>query len=1563
MADTIEVNGIRLRDPEDTDTLRDNILEGVKEELAASFPRSYGGVRLELQDLHYDGPEKWNYDEQGRALMEDKFLARKLRGTLRLVDEATGDVLEEGTHSLMRVPWMTPRGTFVHGGNEYTCFHPAVKVWTEDGEMPIGDLVKRRWSGRVWSYNFDTGEFELRRVVGWSEKKKTRPLGTVEFTPTTGFQPSCRGGRKGFSVLWATENHQLMRADGSEIAAVDTKSVLVVEERLTPSQRQMVLGTMLGDGHISPEGIYRASHCAAQEEYLELKWRMLAAIAPSGVRPARENSSHPQKCFHTVVLNELKQLREKIYPAGRRSLVSGWFRECNEQALAFWFGDDGSSQYQRDTNSPVVTLHTNNFQPEEVEELRRWMLERWGLESHTDGSRARRTDCDPAINRLIVLTGDSAWRFLELTAPFLPETLRYKFLASPAVGECSRCGARVDRVRDVCSSCLLEEVRQTPGKLSKTIRHRFGNSAKVRDLATTETVVPEETVLSRWERIEARYGREQETMLQDCKLEKRVREVACGWRGAGSRSYGKRELVYDITVEGNHNYVVQGVVVHNTVLQNRLMPGPYTRRAENGLLETHFNPRPGSGRMFRVAMDPETAQFRLGVKGSNLHFYSLLKDLGVPEDQLERQWGPEVYQRNKDKYDRRVLPRAYKQLVPTWRQEKDADHNTMATAVREALDATEVSRGVAARTLPNWFDQQKAAAWRAAAIGRKAGAVMMAKRANALDFAPDFTARELKNVRLHDHIKDRSEYNLARSAVGVVKFANFSIYPEDEGAINLLNALQAQAEEEWEAGGEEEDFYDVMLRHVSDSALGSRVKYASAPTEKEREIARRTTEAPKSYAQAEAGNYRKGILYWDGLRIRLETPKGAIREGFNENDEVEWSFRQMADYGYVKGSMGKDGDQVDVFIGPDLTSEVVYIIDQIDQKTGEFDEHKAVLGTNGKEEAKKLYLSNYEAGWKCGKITSMTLPQFKTWVTSGRKRKPVADLAAIKAAKDHAAFCAAQDPSHFDEASSALEALEKQAFSRPENPDVKEDHAKYQLCAGMNDWELAITWCWCDIEHTGDDRRRLWFKVKFPDRTTSQDDYDPKKVSKEEHEQQAAKGKEHGEKAWKTWKRVASNLVTAGNERYVSENEGRHRTVTSSIWEQAFRDAMKHEDMQPFVEDSGELRSDWRESKSASKSSSTQHADSFSPDLDADAMQEAYDAIYGKIKPRLASMQAWPDKWMPPGSDQLGWINWYRNYLEGVRTDDDDRQIKRWKSFKARHGSQFAANPTPRRAFALRYWAIDPLKLLPENQRETFQQEMDDYRAEQTARWLREKTADFALPDLQALGTFLNTNHQAGIPVDGTEDQIEQSVIRFLGGDDSEASALMAVADMASELDPSAPTEAVKAAAPSKGCLMLQVPDHDSLKIVKWVQENVPERDLAGEGIERYSHVTVLYGFDPDVTWKEVKPLLPEGTIDFKLGRIKRFEANPQRPDSDVLVVEVESEDLQELHKKLCEEFGDRVKKTYSDYKPHLTLAYLRPTLCRNLDGHGNFAGQQFACSRLKFSGPNKKRFITLKTS
>lgn len=152
---------------------------------------------------------------------------------------------------------------------------------------------------------------------------------------------------------------------------------------------------------------------------------------------------------------------------------------------------------------------------------------------------------------------------------------------------------------------------------------------------------------------------------------------------------------------------------------------------------------------------------------------------------------------------------------------------------------------------------------------------------------------------------------------------------------------------------------------------------------------------PPTDAQKEAGNYKLGHLNIGGLDISIENPQGSMRSGTNP-DGTPWATEMQSHYGYVKGTLAGDGDHSDVFVKPGTPADYsgpVYVIDQIDPKTGRFDEHKSIIGAGSVDEARALYQANYSPGWKgLGAITEVPLPAFKSWVKDGVKNKPLGDI-------------------------------------------------------------------------------------------------------------------------------------------------------------------------------------------------------------------------------------------------------------------------------------------------------------------------------------------------------------------------------------------------------------------------------------------------------------------------------------------------------------------------------------------------------------------------------------------
>lgn len=182
------------------------------------------------------------------------------------------------------------------------------------------------------------------------------------------------------------------------------------------------------------------------------------------------------------------------------------------------------------------------------------------------------------------------------------------------------------------------------------------------------------------------------------------------------------------------------------------------------------------------------------------------------------------------------------------------------------------------------------------------------------------------------------------------------------------------------------------------TTLGSQFKslfyFAENPVPQNSTIAQAAaaTNRNPSQAQIEAGNYAKGRCLIHQLRVAIENPKGSTRRGTDKSGK-SWSVTMKNHYGYFTDYEGRDGDPLDVFIGPDAQATHVFVVNQIDPDTGKFDEHKVMCYFPSEEWARRAYLSNYAAGWKgLGSVRSLTVVQFKKWLSSGDLTKRAASF-------------------------------------------------------------------------------------------------------------------------------------------------------------------------------------------------------------------------------------------------------------------------------------------------------------------------------------------------------------------------------------------------------------------------------------------------------------------------------------------------------------------------------------------------------------------------------------------
>lgn len=119
-----------------------------------------------------------------------------------------------------------------------------------------------------------------------------------------------------------------------------------------------------------------------------------------------------------------------------------------------------------------------------------------------------------------------------------------------------------------------------------------------------------------------------------------------------------------------------------------------------------------------------------------------------------------------------------------------------------------------------------------------------------------------------------------------------------------------------------------------------------------------------------------GRLDFRGLPILVETAAGETRSG-TDPDGHAWSVTMPWHYGEIEGTVGLDGDAIDVMVGPDLQAADVYVLHLRVPGAEAADEDKAYLGFASEEEALAAFRAAYSRADILSGITRWDFDAFK----------------------------------------------------------------------------------------------------------------------------------------------------------------------------------------------------------------------------------------------------------------------------------------------------------------------------------------------------------------------------------------------------------------------------------------------------------------------------------------------------------------------------------------------------------------------------------------------------------
>ncbi|MFA5384153.1 MAG: hypothetical protein WC364_05740 [Eubacteriales bacterium] len=271
----------------------------------------------------------------------------------------------------------------------HSCLPYHAKIQLADGTFrQIGQIVNKREQVKVLSHNMDNGKIESKSISRWYKY----PSSHSWINLGSGFK---------FSHMM-TGNHPIWTDDGWKTAKESSLGDITYHNGFMPNedQKQMILGTMLGDGYHDGHG----GICFGQSvwDYIKFKYDMVQEFSSDIKTTWDRGGFSSENPFHTFRL-------------GASPLFDTYsVMDLDVRGLAIWYCDDGS--YGR-----TVNIHTECFTETFHEILIDVLRNNFGIESHIvpHGDHIMLNIPNPRGS-------GNQDKFFTLIAPYIPRCMEYK---------------------------------------------------------------------------------------------------------------------------------------------------------------------------------------------------------------------------------------------------------------------------------------------------------------------------------------------------------------------------------------------------------------------------------------------------------------------------------------------------------------------------------------------------------------------------------------------------------------------------------------------------------------------------------------------------------------------------------------------------------------------------------------------------------------------------------------------------------------------------------------------------------------------------------------------------------------------------------------------------------------------------------------------------------------------------------------------------------------------------------------------------------------------------------
>ncbi len=204
---------------------------------------------------------------------------------------------------------------------------------------------------------------------------------------------------------------------------------LRLHEKLSEKQEKFLIGSLLGDGNITNNGIFQCNHSDKQKEYVEYKSEILKSLTAPNFKLKTRNIKNNQngKTYSSILLrtmqNEnLKEMYCDFYHSGKKIfpldlLMSSSF---DDYSLAIWYMDDGS----RCKNT--CSLQTQGFNYADNLKVIEFLYKKFNISGVIQEIRRSSSPVNPNHRHYVRFNKDDAYKLFSIVAPHMIPSMSYK---------------------------------------------------------------------------------------------------------------------------------------------------------------------------------------------------------------------------------------------------------------------------------------------------------------------------------------------------------------------------------------------------------------------------------------------------------------------------------------------------------------------------------------------------------------------------------------------------------------------------------------------------------------------------------------------------------------------------------------------------------------------------------------------------------------------------------------------------------------------------------------------------------------------------------------------------------------------------------------------------------------------------------------------------------------------------------------------------------------------------------------------------------------------------------